>query len=139
MPRLPIVDLTDTTLAIVDIRRFCEEHPKAHKALMNWCRAHNIDPDRVPADGLITRHPATRAVSHGYVEKNNRALQEMTVVVDHDVAPWPDELVALSRVFGGRDTELENALAEIETLKAEVAKLRETVVSLRKTTVVNGL
>ena len=125
MPRQPIVHLTDTSLAIVDVRRFIDEHPKAHGALMAWCRDHNIDPDQVPADSTITRHPVTRSITHGYRDPATRAVEERTVVVRHDVAPWPDEIVTLHNLFGGRDTELANALAEI-------AKLRQTVVSLRQ-------
>lgn len=126
MPRQPIVHLTDTTLAIVDFERFQTEKP-AFEALMAWCRDHNIDPDRVPADGIIEVFPDAQIIHHGYRPKETRSTETMQVVHDKPIAPWPDEIIALAKIYGGRDTELENAMAEIERLNAEVAGLRQNL------------
>lgn len=126
MSVIPIVHLTDTILQVVDFDRLLTEKP-AYEALLGWLRSHGIDPNTVPSDGIIEVFPETRVIHHGYRPKETRATETMQVVRAHPIDPWPPELVALAKTYGGRDAELEDLRVQVETLRPQAVAYNDVM------------
>lgn len=122
----PIVHLTDTTLQVVDFDRLQMEKP-AYEALLAWLRAHGINPDTVPSDGIIEVFPETRVIHHGYRSKDTGGTETVQVVRAHPIDPWPPEIVALAKTYGGRDDELEDLRRQVADRDATIAQLRANI------------
>lgn len=126
MPTIPIVHLTDTTLQVVDFDRLLTETP-AYEALMAWLRDHGIDPNTVPAESVVEIFRESRTIQHGYRVKGVHGTQSYVTVCDHSIAPWPAEVVALAKTYGGRDDELEDLRRQVAERDATIANLRADI------------
>lgn len=103
----PIIEMTDTTITIVDPARWAPDQQPA-SLLLDWGREHGIDPGDILALGSYVRDPKANTIAYvGWVRdsEGRRRLaydgsgylkQPVVVHLDRPPAPWPSELERLA-------------------------------------------
>jgi hypothetical protein len=153
MTTLPIIDVTDTHLQILNASAFLDT--PAHQDLMDWCATHDIDPRAIPANAPIQVDRDANTITYErQVLVNGRRIPDgehgvVTETIRYQpearIAPWPTSILQLAAAHTITDTPLQDALAEVEKQRdradrAEretqeravvIARQRDTIVGLR--------
>jgi hypothetical protein len=149
MTVLPVIDVTDTHLQILNATAFFDT--SAHQDLMNWCTAHGIDPTSLPAGAPIevdwdartityercvtteayTRQSGEVVVGQIVGGRNGVVTETIRYQPEKPIAPWPDSVLELAAAHTVTDTPVQDALAEVERLRSKLKATIEAAVMLR--------